>query len=131
MTSRSIRALVKSRAANECEYCRLRQEDASITAFHIEHVIPRKHGGLDEAENLALACHHCNWHKGPNLTGIDPDSGEIVALFHPRLQQWNEHFRSEWPYIRGMTAIGRATVRVLEMNAATRIELRVALGQSS
>jgi 5-methylcytosine-specific restriction endonuclease McrA len=30
-------------------------------------------------DNLALACHRCNLRKGPNLTGIDPMSGEMVV----------------------------------------------------
>jgi hypothetical protein len=29
-------------------------------------------GGSDDPDNLALACHHCNLHKGPNLAGVDP-----------------------------------------------------------
>jgi len=35
-------------------------------------------------ENLALACLHCNQHKGPNIAGRNPETGEIVELFHPR-----------------------------------------------
>jgi HNH endonuclease len=124
MTSRSMRALVKSRAANQCEYCCLRQEDAPIAEFHIEHIISKQHGGMDEADNLALACASCNWAKGPNLTGIDPKTGQIVPLFHPRRDVWEEHFQFEWPFIRGLTEIGRTTVSVLAMNSPSRIELR-------
>jgi hypothetical protein len=40
---------------------------------------------------LALACCYCNRYKGPDLSGIDPNSGEVVPLFHPRRQQWDEH----------------------------------------
>ena len=97
--------------------------------FHVEHVIPRQHGGGDEPENLALACHHCNLHKGPNLTGIDPETGEIVALFHPRKQRWAEHFAWEEILIVGRTPTGRVTVRVLQMNAPARLELRRELGE--
>jgi len=127
MTSRATRALVRARASGQCEYCRLRQEDVPIAAFHVEHIIPRQHGGNDEAENLAFACHHCNLHKGPNLSGIDPNTGEIVPLFDPRRHQWDDHFIAELSEIRGITPIGRVTVRVLAINSAARIELRMTL----
>ncbi|WP_414621625.1 HNH endonuclease [Calothrix sp. CCY 0018] len=52
-----------------------------------------KHGGLTEAENLALACTLCNKHKGSDLTSIDPETGDIVPLYHPRKDQWREHFK--------------------------------------
>jgi len=51
-------------------------------------VVPRQHGGTDDPGNLALACHRCNLRKGPNLTGIDPITGEIVPLFDPRRDRW-------------------------------------------
>lgn len=127
MTLSSTRLLVRTRAGQLCEYCHLRQHDVSLAAFHVEHIIPRQHGGSDEPDNLALACQHCNLHKGPNLTGIDPETGEIIALFNPRRHVWDEHFRIEWPYIHGSTAMGRVTVIVLAMNSSARIELRRSL----
>src|SRR5271165_4288477 len=39
----------------------------------------------DDNDNLALACYHCNAHKGPNLSALDPESGALVRLFNPRL----------------------------------------------
>ena len=68
-----IRAQVRERAANICEYCQLRQEDSPLAALHIEHIIPKVHGGSDDLDNLALACVDCNLHKGTKLAGIDPD----------------------------------------------------------
>ena len=67
----AIRALVRERADNRCEYCLLRQEYCEFT-HHIEHVVSKQHGGRDAVDNLALACHRCNLKKGPNLTGVDP-----------------------------------------------------------
>ena len=96
-------------------------------AHHIEHIIAKQHGGSDEVENLALACHRCNLHKGPNVTGIDPATGEIVALFHPRRDEWHRHFHFDGTYIEGLTPTGRATVRVLTLNDARRVELRAEL----
>jgi 5-methylcytosine-specific restriction endonuclease McrA len=88
------RAQVRDRAGNRCEYCQLHQDDSPLAVLHVEHVIPKVHGGTDDLENLALACIDCNLHKGPNLTGIDPESNRVTELFHPRRQQWVEHF--EW-----------------------------------
>jgi len=92
--------------------------------FHVEHIVPRKHEGTDEIENLALACYFCNLHKGSNLTGIDPHSGRIVSLFHPRQQRWLRHFRWAGPMLVGRTATGRATVRVLAINFPHRVRIR-------
>ncbi|SPF47652.1 hypothetical protein SBA4_3740007 [Candidatus Sulfopaludibacter sp. SbA4] len=72
---------------NRCEYCLLHQE-YSHRAHHIEHIVAKQHGGSDDIGNLALACHRCNLCKGPNLTGLDPESGRIVPLFHPRRDRW-------------------------------------------
>ena len=49
-----------------------------LAALHIEHVRPRKHGGTDDGDNLALTCIDCNLRKGPNLTGIDPGTGAVT-----------------------------------------------------
>jgi hypothetical protein len=94
----------------------------------VEHIIPRKHRGADEPSNLALACYHCNLHKGPNLAGIDPDTGLVVELFHPRVQTWEEHFTFDEGWIIGRTPCGRATVDVLEMNADDWREVRAGTG---
>jgi len=122
----ATRHLVRQRAENRCEYCRLSQQHSELT-HHVEHIIAKQHGGSDEVDNLALACHRCNLRKGPNVTGIDPATGEIVALFHPRRDEWQRHLRFQGPYIEGLTPVGRATVRVLALNDARRLELRAEL----
>jgi hypothetical protein len=123
----ALRDFVRQRAGNCCEYCRLHQEQRPFAPFQVEHIIARQHGGTDAASNLALACHHCNLHKGPNLTGIDPGTRKIVRLFNPRRHKWQRHFAWDGPRLVGRTAIGRATVAVLAMNDAESIELREAL----
>ena len=100
-----------------------------MAPLQIEHIIPKKHGGSDEIENLALACIDCNLHKGANLTGIDPQTDEITQLFHPRRQQWRAHFEWAGFSLIGRTAVGRTTVRVttvrvLDMNSDDRLALR-------
>jgi 5-methylcytosine-specific restriction endonuclease McrA len=119
---------VRLRAGCRCEYCRL-PEEASSLRFHIEHIIARQHGGGDALDNLALACPECNYQKGPNLTGRDPDTGEVVRLFHPRQDQWEDHFTFAGACILGKTPIGRTTVWLLEMNTPERTRWRELLGR--
>jgi len=124
----ATRRQVRRRADDRCEYCRLTQEAAPVATLHIEHIIPKQHGGGDDLSNLALACFHCNQHKGTNLAGIDPHTGNITPLFHPRTQLWHEHFVLEGTDIRGLTPTGRTTVRVLAMNSDVQREFRAQLG---
>lgn len=95
--------------------------------LQIEHIIARQQLGGDEAENLALACDQCNLHKGPNLSGLDPETGQLVALFHPRRDPWADHFELQGAEIAGRTTTGRATVRLLQMNSRVRLHLRALL----
>ena len=120
----AMRELVRQRAGNRCEYCGEAEGLRSRLRFHIEHIVARQHGGGDESGNLALACHLCNAHKGPNLAGIDPTTTEVTRLFHPRRDRWEEHFDVDAGEIVGRTATGRATVAVLDMNHPARIEMR-------
>lgn len=119
-----LRQRVRQRAHERCEYCGAEQRNEAWSLFHVEHILPLKHGGLDTLENLALACQHCNLHKGPNLSGIDPACGVMVRLFHPRTDDWSTHFAQVGAEIIGRTEIGRTTVVVLKMNAPSRLELR-------
>ena len=108
----------------------MHQDVEPFVTYQVEHIVAKQHGGNDDLENLALACSHCNLHKGPNLTGIDPVTGEIARLFHPRSDAWIEHFQFIGAEILGLTPTGRTTVRVLEMNSRTRIDLRLEAQES-
>jgi hypothetical protein len=88
------------------------------------YIIPRKHSGSDDLDNLALACIDCNLHKGPNLAGIDPETGNVVPLFHPRRQPWAEHFQWQGIRLAGKTPTGRATIQVLNINSEEQLALR-------
>jgi hypothetical protein len=105
----------------------LPQSAQPFVIFHIEHIRAKVHGGSDDPENLCVACEHCNAHKGPNLTGIDPDTGNVELLFHPRRELWGEHFELRGTLIIGRTATGRTTVDVLVMNEERRVQLRAEL----
>ena len=123
--SAADRRLVRERAKGRCEYCRMAEAWEPFFTYHVEHIQARQHGGPDGSDNLAFACNHCNLLKGPNLASIDPDGGEVTLLFNPRTQAWKEHFRIEAGKVLGLTATGRTTVFLLQMNAPHRIELRL------
>ena len=123
----ALRRQVRARAGDHCEYCRLRQEHEAHRPFHTEHIIATSHRGGDELGNLALACQLCNLLKGPNLSGMDPNTERLERLFHPRKDVWSEHFRIEGAKITGTTAIGRTTAWLLEMNSDDRLALRETL----
>jgi hypothetical protein len=126
----ATRRRVQRRARNRCEYCQLSQAAAPVVRFQIEHVRPRQHGGDDALKNLAFACPRCNRFKGPNLAGIDPRTKRLVPLFNPRTQDWHDHFEFDGIRIVGLAAIGRATVRLLNMNADDRLKVRAALEET-
>jgi hypothetical protein len=69
----------------------------------------------------------CNLRKGSNIAGLDPHTGELTRLFHPRTDQWAEHFEWDGVYLRGKTPIGRTTVAVLAPNDADTLAVREAL----
>jgi hypothetical protein len=125
---RRLRELVVARAERCCEYCRLPQNCDPIP-FEIDHIIPQKHGGPTESENLALACFACNNHKGPNLAGLDSETNEIVPLFHPRRDDWRAHFGWDGGRLLGLTPCGRVTIAVLAINLVHRMAHRQALSE--
>jgi hypothetical protein len=122
--NQSLRQFVRDRAERRCEYCGISEEHDLVLPFHIEHIRARKHGGGDEAENLALACHHCILRKGSNLSGVDPRSNAVVELYHPRRDLWSANFAAANGLIEGLTPTGRATVATLAFNRPDRVELR-------
>ncbi|PQO42126.1 HNH endonuclease [Blastopirellula marina] len=123
-----LRQNVRQRAGHRCEYCRMPESATPFVPFHAEHIIAQQHMGTDEADNLALACDRCNAYKGTNLASVDPETGEVTRLFHPRNDLWNVHFVIEPDgKIIGRTDVGRTTARLLMMNAPARVRLRCEL----
>lgn len=120
---RSLQELVRRRAANRCEYFQISQVRDRLP-FEIDHIIAETHEGSTVAGNVCLCCFACNRHKGPNIAGIDPKTRRIVPLFNPRRQKWSRHFLWDGPVLTGLTARGRATIRVLKINWEHRVEFR-------
>src|SRR5262245_38534004 len=125
MASR-LEQLVWERARSRCEYCQMpaAQMQQPLTLHHILALQP--HGGT-VASHLAFACFPRNRQKGPNLAGIDPVSGKLTPLYHPRRHLWVRHFRWQGSRLVAKTAIGRVTLYVLDINHPLRVSLRRSL----
>lgn len=116
---------VRFRAGERCEYCGMSQALQGAT-FHIEHIMPVTCGGVTSLENLALACVSCNLHKSDRSHATDPETGASVPFFHPRQHLWLEHFAWQGGRITGLSAIGRAAVKALDLNHPRRLRVREA-----
>ena len=120
-----LRQTVAARAHYCCEYCKSQQR-FSADPFSVEHIIPRSKGGKSHVSNLGFSCQGCNNHKYTFTEARDPVSGERVSVFHPRRQEWNEHFvwNRDYSLIIGITPTGRATVAQLKLNQPGIVNLR-------
>lgn len=119
------REAVAERAKGCCEYCRS-QARFAMQSFSVEHIIPRSQGGETTLDNLALSCQGCNNHKYNKTEAADPASGETAKLYHPRKQEWKEHFSwgNDFSVVVGLTPTGRATVEALQLNRESLVNLR-------
>lgn len=112
----ALRRLVAVRANFRCEYRRLREID-SFFSFQMEHIVSMKHGGLTVAENLALACQICNYSKGSDIATFLNNILTPIRFFNPRIDVWDDHFEADRSgEILPKTAIGEATIKILDMN---------------
>jgi hypothetical protein len=121
--ARFRRKLVWVRAGHRCEYCHLPQA-GSVLPHEIDHIRAKKHHGPTTLQNTCLSYAYCNSAKGSNVAGYDPESGELVALFDPRADDWEDHFRWNGAVLVGLSATARATIDVLRINDSDRIEHR-------
>ena len=116
---------VISRAYGRCEYCRMHQSLQGAT-FHVEHILPRAAGGSNRDDNLCLACPSCNLHNSDRTESVDPSTGTMIPLYHPRRDRWLDHFQWKGFPLQGLTPTGRATVDALELNSPRRLQIREA-----
>jgi hypothetical protein len=120
---KELDGIVRARAHYACEYCLMPQAIRRLR-FPIDHIIARQHGGSTSLDNLALCCGRCNLHKGPNVAGVDPETGRIIRLFNPRKDRWTRHFRWDGVRIVGLTSRGRVTVHVFALNHPDDLAVR-------
>lgn len=121
----TVKKAVEDRADYRCEYCKALRK-YSPQPFIIEHIIPLSKDGSDSQDNLAFSCGGCNGHKYQKTKALDPVTGELAPLFHPRKDTWQSHFEwdADYEQIIGITPTGRATVRTLYLNRKELINLR-------
>ena len=119
---------IVQRAQGCCEYC-VSQANFSPDPFSIEHIVPISKGGTNQLDNLALSCQGGNNRKYTHAEAIDPVTGNAALLYHPRQQNWTEHFAWNEDFTRmiGITPTGRATIERLDLNRAGVINLREVL----
>lgn len=125
MLNKTIKNAVFERANLLCEYCRSPM-DFAHQSFEIDHIQPISKNGTDDMENLACACSGCNSFKHSKIAGKDPFDNTIAPLFNPRQMFWEVHFAWSTDYLEiiGLTNIGRATVKTLQLNRIGLVNIR-------
>ncbi len=120
--------VVFGRANHQCEYCKYPAE-FSHDKFQMEHIVPLVKGGTHNLKNVALSCYSCNLSKWVHTEWKDPETSKIVKLFHPRLDDWDDHFKwsDDLTEIIGLTPSGRATILLLMINRSGLVNARKAL----
>jgi hypothetical protein len=117
---RQLRRLVATRADHLCEYCLIQEQDTALGCA-VDHIISLKHGGETDADNLAYACVFCNRFKGSDIGSIVWQIREFTRFYHPRWDNWGEHFKLEDALIQPITNIGEVTARILGFNDRPRL----------
>ena len=122
--SAALRRHVTERDGRCCAYCR--SPLVVGIPMVVEHIVPLAAGGAAVADSLCLSCYRCNEFKGPRQQAVDPRDGQLAPLFHPRQQRWGDHFAwaDDGVTIRGLTATGRATITLLQLNSAWLVQAR-------
>jgi hypothetical protein len=120
-----LRQHIRQQAGDRCEYC-LSQQAYTMGRLQIDHVWPTSKNGTDDEDNLCLACELCNQYKWTQTSALDPQTQAQVTLFHPRQQQWHEHFcwSQDGTEILGLSACGRATIFALKLNNPLAVTVR-------
>ena len=116
---------IAQRANHCCEYCKA-PEVVFNFPFEVEHIIPLSRQGSNDEANLALACRSCNLRKSNRICGVPSGSNAEVRFFHPRDDEWGEHFQisTDSGEIMGKTPIGEVTLESLEMNSPAQVAAR-------
>lgn len=123
---KSLRQQIHTQAQGRCEYCQIHEDD-TFWPHEFDHIYAEKHSGTTDETNLCLCCEVCNGFKGSDICSLDPATGEITSLYHPRRQNWEDHFRLVGNRIDPLTASGRVTAKILRVNDDERIQERAIL----
>jgi hypothetical protein len=99
-------------------------QSGTVLPHESDHIRSQKHGGPTTLENLCWACAWCNSFKGTDVAAFVPVTNELVRLFNPRTDTWEDHFYWEGPIIRGKTPVGLAVIELLRLNRPERADHR-------
>ena len=123
--SARLQSRIRDQFSNCCAYCQT-AESLTVSTFEFEHIVPSSAGGPTVFENLCLSCPTCNRSKAVRTVAPDPATQEMVPLFHPQRERWEDHFawNEHATEINALTPTGRATVALLKMNRPQLIRMR-------
>ena len=123
--SAALRRQLVAADDHRCAYCRTSQAHTGYPMV-VDHILPRSKGGTDEFDNLCFACHRCNLFKHATTELEDPLTGMMTPLFHPRRQNWSDHFAWDNDSINlvGLTASVRVTIIALNINNDAILDAR-------
>lgn len=126
-----LRRLIPECAGHRCEYCLLHGDDAFLP-HEPDHIIALKHRGETSEGNLAWTCFVGNRGKGSDMASVDETTREIVRLFHPRTDSWDDHLElMKDGSLSARTAVGRVTISLLKLNRPQLLAIRALLAKSS
>jgi hypothetical protein len=120
-----LRRRIRAHFRDHCAYCRT-PEALTVVTFEFEHIVPSSLGGETVFQNLCLSCPTCNRYKSDRTVGSSDPATVEFPLFHPHLNDWNEHFEwsSDATVIIGLTQIAQVTIATLRMNRPQIVRVR-------
>ncbi len=120
-----LRHRIRAHFRDHCAYCRT-PEALTVVTFEFEHIVPSSRGGETLFQNLCLSCPTCNRYKSDRTFGSSDPASVEFPLFHPHLNDWNEHFEwsSDSTLLIGQTQIGQVTIATLKMNRPQIVRVR-------
>jgi len=128
--SEQLRRQVAERAYHVCEYRLIHEDDTLLRLPGGPHHQPQARGPTEPA-NLAWASACWNNNKGSDLGTLVGDPPQLVRLFHPRTDRWDQCFHLNGIRIEAAQPAGEATVKLLQLNHDTRLREREALAEAA
>lgn len=110
-----------------CCYCGLPNPANHGRDWDVEHITPRKlHPEfMFTPQNLAVACHECNGHKGSKETLIDPSAPtyplttDDFLIVHPHFDDWKDHILRDDLTYASFTEKGKWTIKECNLSRFT------------
>jgi hypothetical protein len=89
------RIAILTRDGYRCTYCGRTSKE---TILHVDHVLPRAHGGSNDRSNLVTACQDCNLGKSAELIALpETTDPEVSRSGHAYVSRWRRQAERRWP----------------------------------